>query len=116
MSHQFIDLEYMDLMCEEDFSMKKTMLEMLLEEIPGELVKMRQCLNATDWKDLNAVSHKFKSTLAFIGNTEMTNANKQIEQATKQLTSLDKIPEWLQILEHTSVSVIKELKNEIEKY
>jgi HPt (histidine-containing phosphotransfer) domain-containing protein len=116
MSHQFIDLEYMDLMCEEDISMKKMMLEMLLDEIPGELTKMRLCLNTADWKDLNAVSHKFKSTLAFIGNTEMTNANKQIEQATKQLVALENIPDWLQILEDTGISVIKELKNEIEKY
>lgn len=116
MSHQFIDLEYMDLMCEEDLAMKKIMLEMLLEEIPGELAKMRQCLNTADWKDLNAVSHKFKSTLAFIGNTEMTNANKQVEHATKQLDTLDKIPDWVGILEQTGISVVKEIKNELEKY
>ena len=92
------------------------MLAMLQEEIPGELIKIRLCLNTEDWKDLNAVSHKFKSTLAFIGNTEMHHANKQIEQATKQLVEVENIPDWLQILELTSLSVIKELKNEIEKY
>lgn len=116
MSHQFIDLEYMDLMCEDDLAMKKVMLEMLLDEIPTELTKMRQCIDAGDWKNLNAVSHKFKSTLAFIGNSEMTVANKEIELLTKQLDALDKIPGLFRILEETGPFVIKEIKNELEKY
>ncbi len=116
MSHRFIDLEYMDLMCEEDLSMKKIMLEMLLAEIPAELAKMRESLEAADWKNLNAVSHKFKSTLAFIGNDTMTQANKQIEIATKRLESTEQIITWLDILEKTGPLVTQEIKNELEKY
>ena len=54
----FINLDYMDMMSDGDESMKKTMLEMLLEELPQELAKMRELLGTANWKELSSVSHK----------------------------------------------------------
>ena len=91
MSHT--NLEYLKLMSDGDQEMEKVMLEMLLDELPSEFEKMKTLHAAQEWKELSKVSHKMKSTLAFIGNADMTGANLKIEQLTKQesLPSADEV-------------------------
>jgi len=80
---KFINLDYMDMMSDNDPEMKKTMLEMLFEEVPEEMDKMKALFEAENWQELSEVSHKMKSTLAFVGNPEMTTANSKIEKVVK---------------------------------
>ncbi len=78
-----INLEYLDMMTDGDGEMRDTMLNMLMDELPAEVSKMRPLLTDANWNELREVSHKLKSTLAFIGNDVMTEANKEIELLTK---------------------------------
>ena len=80
---KFINLDYMDMMSDGDADMKKTMLEMLFEEVPEEMNKMKECHESKKWEELGDISHKMKSTLAFVGNTAMTDANSAIEKNLK---------------------------------
>ena len=84
-----INLDYLKLMADGDRDMEQTMLEMLLDELPTEFDKMKSLHNNQNWEELSKVSHKMKSTLAFIGNEEVTAANLKIEQLTKQKTQLN---------------------------
>ena len=84
-----INLEYMDMMSDGDADMKKTMLEMLIDEMPEEFQKMRNAIQANNWAELASVSHKMKSTLAFVGNDEMTSANKELEMIGKTQEGAD---------------------------
>lgn len=84
-----INLDYLKLMADGDQEMELTMLEMLLTELPEEFDKMKSLHTAQDWNQLSRVSHKMKSTLAFIGNDELTRANLTIEQLTKKETPPD---------------------------
>ena len=59
--YKFINLEYMEMMSDGDDSMKKIMLEMLLEELPLEIEKMDTLCQEKNWTELSAVSHKLKS-------------------------------------------------------
>ena len=86
---QFIDLSYLDLMADGDDDMKQTMIEMLLDEVPTEMEKMTDLHQSEDWKELREVSHKMKSTLSFIGNSAMTEANKTVENIAKSQEGLD---------------------------
>ena len=63
-TYKYINLDYMDMMSDGDDSMKKIMLEMLLEELPQEVKKMAELLEQENWGTLSSVSHKMKSTLA----------------------------------------------------
>ena len=63
--------------------MEQTMLEMLLVEIPEEFDKMKVLHTEQAWLELSKVAHKMKSTIAFIGNEDLKNANMKIEQLTK---------------------------------
>lgn len=113
----YIDLSYLDLMADGDVDMKQMMLDMLLEELPMEIDKMGELLAAKDWNELREVAHKMKSTLSFVGNNDMTEANKTIEDIGKKggetdLTATDeeKLSELVAILQSTYPNVVSELK------
>ncbi len=114
--YNHIDLSYMEMMADGDDSMKKIMLDMLLEELPQEVEKLAAHCNNGEWNDATAVSHKLKSTLAFVGNEEMTNANKSIELATKNEEGLESLPEFVQVLQSTCPKTLEELQQEAAKY
>lgn len=103
------------MMSDGDDSMKKVMLEMLLEELPQEVSKMTDLLEQENWESLASVSHKMKSTLAFVGNDEMTISNKQIELLAKSTPSIGTLTEMLNVLEKLYPMVIVELKEELSK-
>lgn len=113
--YKFINLEYMDMMSDGDDSMKKIMLEMLLEELPAEIDKIDLLCQSKDWKEVGSVSHKLKSTLAFVGNDEMTAANKNIEYMAKNEEELGQIPDLVKTLKSLYPNTILELNLELAK-
>ena len=113
--YKYINLDYMDMMSDGDDSMKKVMLEMLLEELPQEVAKMTDLQEQENWETLASVSHKMKSTLAFVGNDEMTTANKQVEQISKSASDKDSLTELINVLVKLYPMAIAELQEEHSK-
>ncbi len=113
--YKYINLDYLDMMSDGDESMKKTMLEMLLEELPREFGQMTELLEQRNWETLSSVSHKMKSTLAFVGNEEMTNANQQVEQIAKSNPSAKSLTGLMNLLVSLCPRVITELEEEFSK-
>lgn len=107
---QYIDLSYMDLMSDGDQDMKRMMLELLFDEPKEEIQKMKRLSSAADWEELSKVSHKMKSTLAFVGNDILTQTNKNVEQAAKEQADLDQIPAWLDTIEDLYNKALIELR------
>ncbi len=114
-AYQYINLEYMELMADGDDSMKKIMLEMLLDELPSELEKMRTLTQENDWDRLGKVSHKMKSTLAYVGNDDMTVSNKTIETICKTCENVEEVPNLVTVLETNFQKVLPELQNEFNR-
>ncbi len=113
-TYKFLNLDYLELMADGDDDMKATMIEMLVEEIPEEMAKMKQMYETADWKELREVSHKMKSTLAFVGNDVMTEANKEVEEIGKDGgENAEKLPELLGILFDVYPKALVELKMEL---
>jgi HPt (histidine-containing phosphotransfer) domain-containing protein len=83
-TYSYINLEYLELMSDGDIDMKKVMLEMLLEELPAEVQKLADFSIEKDMENLSAVSHKLKSTLAFVGNETLDQTNKAIERIARK--------------------------------
>ncbi len=83
MQNEHINLEYLDLMTDGDDDMRQTMIEMILEEIPAEMEKMRGSWQSGDLAAIKEISHKMKSTLAFVGNDPLTEANRAIENIAR---------------------------------
>ncbi len=108
-----INLDYLRTMADHDEDMIQTMLAMLLEELPGEMDKIRKLAATEDWDELTRVSHKMKSTLAFVGNEAMNTANKELERITKYKTDLHQAPSLVFTLEEHLPQVLVALENEV---
>lgn len=108
--YQYINLDYLDMMADGDNDMKKIMLGMLFEEMPLEIEKMQQLCEAKEWDELSSVSHKMKSTLSFVGNEEMTNANQALEIMAKAADE----PEALPPLVNTLAEMWPKVKPELQ--
>ena len=113
--YQFINLDYLDMMSDGDIEMKKVMLDMLFEELPQEISKMRTLTDASDWNEMKAVSHKMKSTLSFVGCDDMTTSNSEIESICKAGTGTEEVTTLLSIMENKLDSVMAELKMEYDR-
>ena len=105
-----IDLTYLELMADGDDFMKKTMLDMLIEEMPPELEKLRQAFLAQDGEQLHQVAHKMKSTLAFVGNDAMTEANAALERIGKEGSDISRAAAPLTTLESHAPGVLAALR------
>ena len=110
-----INLDYLRLMADNDDEMIQTMLGMLLEELPEEMGKIRELCQAENWDELTRVSHKMKSTLAFVGNDDMTNANKELERITKYKTDIQLAPSLVAILDAHLPQVMSALQKEVNE-
>ncbi len=106
----YLNLDYLRLMADDDEDTIQTMLGMLLEELPEEFEKIKTCYLEKNWSELHSVSHKMKSTLAFVGNEELTAANKEIERLAKEGTDLERIEELLAAMDDVMPLVMEELQ------
>ena len=108
--YQYINLEYLDMMTDGDTEMKKEILGIVIEEVENEIPKMLNFFKAGDIENTNRISHKFKSTLAFVGNDLISDANKEAELITKMNGDYDKLPELFKIVEEMQPKVLSDLK------
>lgn len=107
---QHINLDYLNMMTDGDADMRSTMLLMISEEVPDELKKMNEAANSGDWQEVFQISHKMKTTLAFIGNDGLTNLNKEIEHSTRNNIHLNEVLEKVQRLTKYSEPMLSELE------
>jgi len=115
-STQVINLQYLKTMAEGDADLEKTMLEMILDELPGEFASMQELYAKQDWHELFQMSHKMKSTLAFVGNAEMTEANKAVEYRTRNKVNLEEVGMYMDELSKHFNQVMAALREALEAY
>ncbi|MBL7814974.1 MAG: Hpt domain-containing protein [Saprospiraceae bacterium] len=108
---QYINLDYLDTMTAGDVETMQQMLEMLIEEIPTEIEKMINSAASVDWEEVFQISHKLKTTLAFIGNESMISLNKTIEHCTRHNVDLNEVPAMVAQLFELSQPVMGELNS-----
>lgn len=113
--YNYINLEYLDLMADGDTDMKQTMLAMLLEELPDEVSKIVEMSKVADMKGLKAVSHKMKSTLAFVGYPLMDKTNKDVERIAMGEGNVEELTTLATNLDTYCKQVLTELKSEFSK-
>lgn len=108
--YQYIDLTYLELMTEGDTEMQGTILQMLMEELPVELSSLQAGAATADWVNMKNISHKLKSTLAFVGNAEVAGVNEQLEQSLKEGLGKLAVEPLLNVLAERFPLIVFELK------
>ena len=106
---QHINLSYLEMMADDDLSMKRLMLEMLLDELPKEINKMNVHYQCHEWDELRRVSHKMKTTVSFVGNKFLTKTNSSIGNIVKSQQQLEKLPDLFGILNDLCPKIVEEI-------
>ncbi len=109
-NYQWTDLTYLSEICDGDRELMKTMLDMIVAEIPAEIEKMQDAAQQRDWKELFELAHKMKTTLAYVGNADMIATTKTLEMFARNLTALHEIPELMRSLAQAASKTMVELK------
>ena len=99
--YKHLNLSYLESLIGDDAETMAVIFSTLLEEVPEEIAKMERLINKQDWHSLHEVSHKFKSTLAYIGNDEIFDANQSVMMNARNLEKLDEIPALLEIVKNS---------------
>ena len=110
MTYNYINLDYLDTMTGGDEEMKSEMLSMLIVEIPDELAKLQAATAASDWEEVFQISHKFKTTLSFIGNEDLVNTNKTVEHCSRHRIDVAEIPAMIAEITEKIPFVMAELE------
>jgi HPt (histidine-containing phosphotransfer) domain-containing protein len=109
-----IDLTHLRLFTMGDQSTEKMMLNEIAIELKAESSKISQLVAAQDWSQLARVAHKLKTTLPFIGHTELIALNAKVENACRNSVDIDLVPTWCSTFNSILPEVIQELEATIE--
>ncbi len=113
-NYQFINLDYLNALLEEDNETKVTMLSILIDELPSEIKRINDAFSVSNYKEIKNASHKLKSTLAFVGNQKMATANKTIEQIAKEEQGFEKLPDLIKIMNDMQPAILEEVKKAVQ--
>lgn len=108
--YKHLNLTYLESLIGDDNDTKMVILSTLLEEIPEEIGKLDDLLKYKDWNNFHEVSHKLKSTLAYVGNTPIFDANQEMMMAARNMENLDTIPTNLQIVKQQWALLLPEVE------
>ncbi len=96
-----LNLTYLESLIGDDDDTKMVIFSTLLEEVPEEIAKMEELIEKEDWHTLHEVSHKFKSTLGYIGNDTIFDANQEMMMSARNMKNLHLIPSLLITVKET---------------
>jgi CheY-like chemotaxis protein/HPt (histidine-containing phosphotransfer) domain-containing protein len=88
----------------------QSIVGMFVSSTPDALNNMRQAFNKKDWEQLRMYAHKLKPHFNYFMITEAASALQEIEEISRHVKDLDKIPTLLQSIENIGLQVIEQLK------
>jgi HPt (histidine-containing phosphotransfer) domain-containing protein len=114
-AYKHLNLSYLESLIGDDKETMAVIFSTLLEEVPEEIAKMEALILKEDWHTFHEVSHKFKSTLAYVGNDEIFDANQDMMMNARNMEKLDKIPALFEIVKNAWVHIEPEVRDALEE-
>ena len=112
---KLIDLSYLESLTGGNQSIKLTMLETLVRDLPKEIVQVENDFKQYNWDELKQSAHKIKSTCSYIGLTKMTENAKKIENNAWERKNLNTLAPLIEELARTCRTAHQELVNEFNQ-
>lgn len=114
-TYKYIHLDYLETIAGDDHSLRKTLLEMVQQELSAAVPEMERAYQEQQWHNLHEIVHKLKSTLAFVGNPQLSKINQHMLSHLEQQNYNADYPGWLSeyraLTDPISAELIQELKN-----
>ena len=112
-SYEYITLEYLETITGGDVETRKTILNMLLDDLETLCPKLSLFTEAENWEEVEKIAHKLKSSLAFAGNENLTSSNEIILENLRLKRDLEALPIEAAKMETLLPLVIVEIKEEL---
>lgn len=112
MAEKKYNLDYLNSISGGDQDFIKDMLETFVTNVPLELKKIKDLVNAQNWHKAGEDAHKFASSLLFLGLHNLRAIAIQIEEYGIGKVNIDQIPRLLIQLEDGCNQLIIELKQD----
>lgn len=112
--YKHLNLSYLESLIGDDTETMAVIFSTLLEEVPEEITKMENLITNQDWHTFHEVTHKFKSTLAYLGNDEIFDANQDMMMNARNMENLDKIPALFEIVKNSWGHIQPEVEAALE--
>ncbi len=111
-----INLDHLKALSLHNQSFIREILEVYLANTPKDLDKMKEAVEAEDWKVVRYYAHKLKSSSFTIGFQKGYLVFQRIEQQIKQEQPLDQVDNWFAEARDVCDQCVNEVKVELAKY
>lgn len=112
--YKYIEFSYLKSISGGDKDTEHTILQMLLVDMEQLCPMLRVHFTASNWEDLEKVSHKLKSSLAFSGNEDIIKNNDKLLEIARTQIQLDQAPVLITKMENLTPLIIEELQREMK--
>lgn len=110
-----INLDFLDKFTGGDQELTVQLLEIILKQIPETIDKLNFHIPRKNWKEVHAVSHKVKSSLAIFELHELKKISTNIEEYSRDGICLDEISELFNKFQQGAEAELKNLQAELDK-
>ncbi len=112
---QGMNLAFLDKFTGGDEDLTIRMLQIIIKQIPESTEKLQTAIPAKDWKEVHAVTHKLKSSLAIFELNNLKKLSTNMEEYSRDGINLDEIPKLFNLFKVESYPVVKNLQAELER-
>ncbi|MBK7571235.1 MAG: tetratricopeptide repeat protein [Bacteroidetes bacterium] len=110
-----MNLEFLDKFTGGDQELAMQLVEIFLKQAPEAIQKIEAALSASNWKEVHAVAHKIKSSVAIFELGELKKIITNIEEYARDREHLDLIPRLFSEFREGIRYALRDLEAELKK-
>lgn len=109
------DLSYLNQIFQGNREMINNIISLFIQQVPDYINEMEECVRKNEPLSLHPLAHKAKSSISMLGIKDMETDILQIEQDSKHLRNLDKLPALVANVKQNYSMVFIQLKEYLER-
>jgi HPt (histidine-containing phosphotransfer) domain-containing protein len=109
--YQFINPSHLDSVTGGDEKFKKELIDVFIQQLPTLLVGLEKALQDKDYKQLSAIAHKTKSSVALMGIESLRTDMAELEQKAKTGDDIELYKTLVTKFLSASTDVLTEIEN-----
>ncbi|MDZ4822829.1 MAG: hypothetical protein SH856_05175 [Flavobacteriales bacterium] len=109
------DLSYLNQVFQGNREMIDNIISLFLQQVPLYVKEMEECVKKNELLSLHPLAHKAKSSVSMLGIRDMEADILQIEQDSKHLRNLDRLPQLVYRVKENCGEVYIQLKDVLER-
>ncbi len=109
------DLSYLNQVFQGNREMINNIINLFIQQVPDYIHEMEECVRKNEPLSLHPLAHKAKSSVSMLGIKDMETDILQIEQDSKHLRNLDRLPSLVENVKRNYQAVFVQLKEALER-